>query len=223
MPLDKQTHLRTSHFYVKDLPLFAAIQRRTNSDLHNFHSMISRGQDYVKVKVPLQAWSGPEGSRKLRFPDFMTTAQDGGKIVSLMHRPPLPPGNASGTHFCYRLSRPQGHSAIGRILCRWKIRMTPVGIESARSGLCSGKENTVLDILRIQIFMKVNALCIFKTWIKWVTPDGYRIFGTQVFSDIRILALDRPWVMKSKQANRTIFILCLPQKRLLSRSFSTSR
>jgi len=49
---------------------------------------------------PLQAWSGPEGSRKLRFPDFMTTVQDGGKIVSLMHRPPLPPRNTSGTHFC---------------------------------------------------------------------------------------------------------------------------
>ena len=28
--------------------------------------------------VPLQAWSGPEDSRKLRFADFMTTAQDGG-------------------------------------------------------------------------------------------------------------------------------------------------
>ena len=28
--------------------------------------------------------SGPEGSRKLRFPDFVTTAQDGGKAVSLM-------------------------------------------------------------------------------------------------------------------------------------------
>ena len=41
--------------------------------------------------VLLQAWSGPEGSRKLRFPDFMTTAQDGGKVVSLMHRPSLPP------------------------------------------------------------------------------------------------------------------------------------
>jgi len=35
--------------------------------------------------VPLQAWSGPEGSRKLRFPDFMITAQDGGKVVSLTH------------------------------------------------------------------------------------------------------------------------------------------
>jgi len=49
--------------------------------------------------APLQAWSGPEGSRKLRFPDF-TTAQDGGKVVSLTPRPPLPPGNAPGTHFC---------------------------------------------------------------------------------------------------------------------------
>jgi len=32
--------------------------------------------------VPLQAWSGPEGSSKLRFRDFMTTAQDGGKVVA---------------------------------------------------------------------------------------------------------------------------------------------
>jgi hypothetical protein len=56
---------------------------------------------YNKGKaVPLQAWSGPEGSRTLRFPDFMTTAQDGGKVVSLTHRPPLPSGNTPGTHFC---------------------------------------------------------------------------------------------------------------------------
>jgi len=41
--------------------------------------------------VPLQAWSGPECCRKLRFPDFITTGQDGGKVVSLTHRPPLPP------------------------------------------------------------------------------------------------------------------------------------
>ena len=55
---------------------------------------------YKGKSVPLQAWSGPEGSRKLRFPDFMTTARDGGKVVSLTHRPPLPPGNIPGTHFC---------------------------------------------------------------------------------------------------------------------------
>jgi len=41
---------------------------------------------YYKRKgksVPLQAWSGPEGSRKLRFPDFMTRAQDGGRLSAL--------------------------------------------------------------------------------------------------------------------------------------------
>ena len=56
---------------------------------------------YIKGKaVPLQAWGGPEGSRKLRFPDFVTTAQGGGKVVSLTHRPHLPQGNSPGTHFC---------------------------------------------------------------------------------------------------------------------------
>jgi len=50
--------------------------------------------------VPLQAWSDPEGSRKLRSPDFMKTAQDGVEVVSLTHRPPLPPGNTLVTHFC---------------------------------------------------------------------------------------------------------------------------
>jgi hypothetical protein len=60
--------------------------------------------------VPLQAWSGPEVSKNLRFLDFMTTAQDGGKIVSLTHRPPLSLGNTPGTHFCKRLRRLQGHS-----------------------------------------------------------------------------------------------------------------
>ena len=58
------------------------------------------GTTVIAKAVPLQAWSGSEDSRKLRFPDFMTTAQDGGKDVSLTHRPPLPPGNTPVTHFC---------------------------------------------------------------------------------------------------------------------------
>jgi len=61
------------------------------------------GNGMLCVNRPLQAWTGPEGSRKLRFPDFMTTTQEGSKVVSLTHRPHLPPGNPPGTHFCYRL------------------------------------------------------------------------------------------------------------------------
>ena len=45
------------------------------------------GKGKVQGKpVPLQAWTGRKTSRKSRFPDFMTTAQDGGKVVSLTHR-----------------------------------------------------------------------------------------------------------------------------------------
>ena len=33
--------------------------------------------------VPLQAQKGPEGSRKLRFPDFVTAAQGGGRLSAI--------------------------------------------------------------------------------------------------------------------------------------------
>jgi len=66
--------------------------------LNSVRYIISKDIDKGKA-VPLEARSGPKGSRKLRFPDFVITAQDGGK-VSLTHRPPLPPGSAPGTYFC---------------------------------------------------------------------------------------------------------------------------
>ena len=53
-----------------------------------------------KKAIPLPLWTGPEGSRSLRLPDFKRqSAQEGGK-VSPTHRPPLPPGNIPGTHLC---------------------------------------------------------------------------------------------------------------------------
>jgi hypothetical protein len=51
---------------------------------------IHRNLKGIVKAVPLQAWSGPEGSRKLRSSNFMTTAQDCGKVVSLKYRPSLP-------------------------------------------------------------------------------------------------------------------------------------
>jgi len=49
--------------------------------------------------VPLQAWSDPECSRELRFPNYMTTAQDGGKPVSLTHRHYFTPRKCSWYSF----------------------------------------------------------------------------------------------------------------------------
>jgi len=70
---------------------------KTNLTLHCPYLCTVKGKGKA---VPLQTWSDPEGSRKLNFPDFMKTAQDGGKVVSLTHRPSLFPGNVPGTHFC---------------------------------------------------------------------------------------------------------------------------
>jgi hypothetical protein len=86
--------------------------------------------------VPLQALNSPEGSRNLSLPDFMTMAQDGGKVVILTHRPPLPPGSTPGTHFCLRLIRPQGHSATGRIMSL-KISNDTIGNRTHDLPVCS--------------------------------------------------------------------------------------
>jgi hypothetical protein len=37
------------------------------------------------------------------------------RLSALRAGRPLTPRKIPGTHFCYRLSRPQGHSAAGRI------------------------------------------------------------------------------------------------------------
>jgi len=72
-----------------------SINQPSEQSIHQVRFCICKSKS-----APLQALSGPEGSRKLRFPDFVTTAQDGGKVVSFTHRPPLPQGNTPGTHFC---------------------------------------------------------------------------------------------------------------------------
>jgi hypothetical protein len=84
------------------------VPNRHTACYSTLNNKISTSENHMKIllvlsatkAVPLQAWGGPEGFRKLRFPDVMTTAQYIGKVVSLTHRPPLPPGNTPGTHFC---------------------------------------------------------------------------------------------------------------------------
>jgi len=42
----------------------------------------------------------PTGFQKVKVPRLHDNAQDGGTVVSIKHRPALPPGNTPGTHFC---------------------------------------------------------------------------------------------------------------------------
>ena len=72
----------------RDLPACSAVPQATATprapSVHVWETLLFKGKG---KSVPLQAWTGPEGSRKLRFPDSVTTAPDGGKVVSLTHRP----------------------------------------------------------------------------------------------------------------------------------------
>jgi hypothetical protein len=81
---------------MKIILMVFSLEEVDNTPLRNLVNIRKK----IVAAIPLQAWSGPEGSRKLRFPDFVTTTQDGGKVVRLTHRPPLAPGNTPDTHFC---------------------------------------------------------------------------------------------------------------------------
>jgi len=67
--------------------VFVRLNRKTRFQLDKF-SWIFILQYFSRIcgkgkAVPLQARRGPEGSRLLRFPDFVITSQDGGRLSAL--------------------------------------------------------------------------------------------------------------------------------------------
>jgi hypothetical protein len=57
-----------------------------------YHNAPTGLPSWVKGRViPLQALTGPEGFRRLSFPDVEISEHEGGKVVSPTHRPPLSP------------------------------------------------------------------------------------------------------------------------------------
>ena len=74
-----------------------------------------------------------------------------------MHRPPLPPGNIPGTHFCQRLSRPQGHSAAGRVMSMKNSNDT-IGNRTRDLPTCSSMpEPTALPRVPAKLINPLNA------------------------------------------------------------------
>ena len=66
-------------------------------------------------KIPLQAWTGPEGFPAVVAPSFQDNRHMKEVRLSALGTGRLyPPGNNPGTHLCQRLSRPQGHNKAGR-------------------------------------------------------------------------------------------------------------
>ena len=73
--------------------LRANVKSRVEIVMQNNATRVDYIQNGGKCKgtaVPLQARRGPESSRKLRFPDFVTTAQDGDRLSALRAGRPNP-------------------------------------------------------------------------------------------------------------------------------------
>ena len=68
--------------------------------IHDFAKYLRTNRSARLKAIPLQAWADPESFRRLSSQISRESAHEGGKVVSPMHRPPLPPGNIPGTHFC---------------------------------------------------------------------------------------------------------------------------
>ena len=79
---------------------------------HNNNNNNNTESANIKVKgkaISLQAWTGPEGSRSLRLPDFMKVVR-----LSALRTGRLYTQEKSLIHIGLELSQPQGHSAAGK-------------------------------------------------------------------------------------------------------------
>ena len=81
--------------------------------------------------VPLHAWSGPEGSRKLRFPDFMTMAQNCGKVVRPYAPAAFTPQKCSWHSFLLEAESTPGPYCDRKVFISMKNPLTPAGFEPA--------------------------------------------------------------------------------------------
>ena len=126
--------------------------------------------------IPLQAWSGPEGSMKLRFPDYLTTAQDGGKVVSFTHRPLFTPQEIFLVHISVRGWVDPKAVVRSEGLCQWKTPMTPSGIEPATFRFVAQHLNHCATAVPTDLFNITNITLTCTLTNKYYTPVNNTTF-----------------------------------------------
>jgi hypothetical protein len=88
------------------------------------------------MAIPVTGRGSPYGCGTSRLSHLLDNRlKDDGKVLSLTRRPPFTHRKIPGTHFCYRLCRPQGHSVAGWIRSIEKIHL--IGTRTSDLPACS--------------------------------------------------------------------------------------
>jgi hypothetical protein len=102
-------HYATGPCFSPSTSVFCSTYHSINapySFTHSFiHSFIHLKRYTVTEAIPLQAWTVPEDSRRLKLPDFKTNGHMKVVRLSVLRTGRLySPENIPGTQFCWRLS-----------------------------------------------------------------------------------------------------------------------
>ena len=110
-----------------------------------------------------QSLNRPRGLQKVETPrNSRQLAHVGGKVVSPMHQPPLPPGDNPGTYLCYRLSQLLHHSVARRIKSM-KNSNDPIGNRTNEfPGCYAVPQPTVPPYAKLQHLGSENFISIHK-------------------------------------------------------------
>jgi len=108
--------------------------------------------------VPLQTWRGPEGSRKLRLPGFVTTAQDDGKVVSLTHWPLFTPRKYSRYSFLLEAESTPGPQRDRKDFMSMKNPLAPPGIEPATFRYVAQHLNQYESVINAKYRRRIDSL-----------------------------------------------------------------
>ena len=120
----------------------------------------SKGKGKGKA-ISLQAWTGPEDSRKLRLPDFKTIAHEGIKVVSPMHRPPLTPRKYSWYLFLLEAESIRVPYCTGRII--WmKNSNDTIGNQTRDLPACSAEPQPTAPPRALSFSSSEGNLCWFE-------------------------------------------------------------